>query len=536
MGPTPKLPRESLATICAGESSCAGESLRAGESGVRLPSNPGQEVTGIQLDSRLVQPGDLFAALPGHLTHGASFARQAIERGAVAILTDAEGVGFLSETEVPVVVLDNPRARLGWIAARLFGTNANGALPLMIGITGTNGKTTVAHLVDAGLRAAGLSTGLVGTLGVRVGSEEWATGRTTPEAPHLHAILSGMRQAGVDAVTMEVSSHALVEGRVNGLRFTVAGFTQLSQDHLDYHGSMEDYFAAKSLLFSPELADAGVVGVDDTWGRRLAQSASIPMWTWSTTGEQADWHLGTLTNRESEQGVGFGHQNLVILGPSGHHQVIRHRLPGDFNKANVICAYAILMRAGVTGEQAAKGISSVSVPGRMEVVDPDVGIIGVVDYAHTPDAIERVVSSVRRWIKGRIIVVVGAGGDRDREKRPLMGEAAARLSDYVIVTDDNPRSEDAALIRATVVDGAVQFVGAGRAAGTRVFDIGDRRQAIAAAVGLANEGDVVLVLGKGHEQGQEQAGVMTAFDDRVELRSALLALSAPAARDDRGAQ
>lgn len=455
-------------------------------------------VSGIELDSRQVEPGDLFAALPGRLTHGAAHAQQAIDRGAVAILTDAHGRDLLGAVTVPVLVVPDPRAVLGALAADVYGRPADGMQ--LLGVTGTNGKTTVSYLLEAGLRAAGHLTGVIGTIGVRIGDEVIASPRTTPEAVHTQALLAVMRERGVDAVSMEVSSIALCEGRVDGLRFAVAGFTNLSQDHLDYHGSMDAYFSAKAALFTPERAELAIIGIDSEWGRRLAATVSIPKQTWTTVpGQDADWRL-------EPSGEAW-----TVHGPHGEAQVLPIALRGAYNRANALCAYAMLRGAGVAPGLAAAGLASVSVPGRLEVVGIVDGVTGIVDYAHSPDAIARVIDAVREDCAGRIIVVLGAGGDRDREKRPLMGRAA-RLADEVIVTDDNPRSEDPAAIRRAVHEG-VQGVPA------RI--VPDRRTAIAEAVAQAAPGDTVLILGKGHEQGQEIAGVVHPFDDRDALRDAL---------------
>lgn len=463
-------------------------------------------VTGVELDSRLVEPGDLFAALPGHNVHGAAFVPAALARGAKALFTDQAGWTRLAQNvdvdEIPVVVVDRPRARLGEIAGRAYGDPASRLQTFAV--TGTNGKTTVTTMIDAGLRAAGRVTGLIGTVGVRIGDTWWSATRTTPESPHLHALLAYMCEAGVTDVAIEVSSHALCEGRVDGVRFDLAGFTQLTQDHLDYHGTMDAYFDAKASLFTPERAAHGVIGVDDDWGVRLASRASIPVQTWSIAGRAADWTL---------QHAG---ERVFVHGPGGERQEITVALPGDFNRANALLSYAMLRCAGIDRAAAARGIASVTVPGRMERVGEADGIVGIVDYAHSPDAIARVLDGIRPSVAGRVIVVIGAGGDRDREKRPLMGQAAAAAADLVIVTDDNPRSEDPGAIRDAVAHGALATA---RADSVRV--VPDRRAAISEAVAAARRGDAVVLLGKGHEQGQEVAGTMHPFDDRVELRAAL---------------
>lgn len=461
-------------------------------------------VSGVTLDSRTVLPGDLYAALPGHQTHGARFARAAVEAGAVAVLTDAEGARLCAGAGVPVLVVEGPRQVLGGIAARIYGQPAR-ALQ-MLGITGTNGKTTVASMIDSGLRAAGRTTGLIGTVGMRIAGQAYPGARTTPEATDLHAALAVMRERDVASVVMEVSSIAIEEWRIDGVRYDVAAFTNLSQDHLDYHGTMADYFEAKARLFTDDRAALGIIGVDDEWGRRLAEQARIPLQTWALLDPHADWHA------VREGGV------VAVVGPGGERQQLTVPLLGSFNIANAICAYAVLRAAGVPAYAAAEGIAAVEVPGRMQLVGARGGVRGIVDYAHSPDAIERVLRAAREEADGRLIAVLGAGGDRDRGKRPLMGDTAARLADVLVVTDDNPRSEDPHAIRLAIREGAEQVAPGGRA---EIHDVGDRGSAITVAVGLAEAGDVVLVLGKGHEQGQEAAGVVTPFDDAAVLRAAL---------------
>lgn len=466
------------------------------------------EIRGIELDSRWVQEGQLFAALPGHHRHGIHFAQQALQRGAAAILTDPLGSSLLHATgvDVPVLVVQDPRGALGSISARAYADPGRDLT--LLAVTGTNGKTTVAAMLHAGLRAAGRVSATIGTVGVQFQDRVFEATRTTPEAPHLHATLSALRRQGATVVSLEVSSHALSERRVDGLRFAVAAFTNLSQDHLDYHGSMEAYFAAKADLFTPQRADFAVIGIDDEWGRRLVARAQVPLATWSALGRPADYSL-----------VPKG-DCWMITGPAGDQQEVAVALPGTFNLANAVCAYAMLRRLGIPGDVIAEGLARVRVPGRMELIAGPVGIRGIVDYAHSPDAVARVIEALRGQESGRIIVVLGAGGDRDRGKRPLMGAAAARLADVLVVTDDNPRSEDPGSIRAAVLEGAMS-VTHGADGGGRILHIPDRAEAIAAAVGAAGPGDIVLVLGKGHERGQEVAGIVHPFDDRSVLARAL---------------
>ncbi len=464
-------------------------------------------VTGITSSSRSVVPGDLYVAPAGATTHGARFADQAVAAGAVAVLTDADGAALCrsAAVTVPVLVVPRPRAVVGGLAARVYGDPA--AALRLLGVTGTQGKTTTTRLAESALLAGGTKAAVVGTVGTRIDGVDVPSALTTPEAAELHALFAVMRERGVDACAMEVSSHALVMGRVDGVLFDVAAFTNLGRDHLDFHADMEDYFSAKAGLFAPDRARRALVNVDDPYGRRLAEQAGVPVRTFSARGAAADWQA--LDVRPVGTGSAF-----LARGPQGDQQV-EVLLPGDFNVANALCALAGLVEVGFDPAVVAAGLSRVTgVPGRLEPVEAGQRFLAVVDYAHKPDAVAAVLRSLRDRTPGRVILVIGAGGDRDRGKRPLMGEVAARLADVVVVTDDNPRSEDPATIRSEVLAGT-----AGGAAS--VHEVGDRREAIRLAVSLAAEGDCVLVAGKGHETGQEVAGAVTPFDDRTELRAAL---------------
>jgi len=460
---------------------------------LRIPVNPDTAkvpITGVSLDSRTVQPGDLFAALPGRHEHGISYVVQARAAGAVAVLTDDVGAGVLGD--LPALVVTHPRPRLGALASAIYGHPSHDMS--VIAVTGTNGKTTTTWMTQAALEAAGRSAAVIGTLGAWIAGTRYPLSRTTPEAPEVHALLAVMVERGVDCVVMEASSIAMVEGRLDGVDIDVALFTHLSQDHLDYHGSMEAYFEAKSMLF--DRAKRGIIGIDDEWGRVLARHCSLPYQTWSLTDGSADWHCDPSETSE---------MRTVIRGPHGVHCELVVPMPGTFNIANALCAVALADSVGVTPDVAAAGIETVSVPGRMQEVAQANGVRGIVDYAHTPDAIARALAAARSRAHGRVICVVGAGGDRDRSKRALMGQAASRSADVVFVTDDNPRSENPAEIRREVLAGAD--------GGADVREIGDRSDAIAAAVECARAGDVVIVLGKGHERGQEVNGVVVPFDD-----------------------
>ncbi|WP_425545797.1 UDP-N-acetylmuramoyl-L-alanyl-D-glutamate--2,6-diaminopimelate ligase [Aeromicrobium alkaliterrae] len=470
------------------------------------------EVTGISLGSHLVVPGDLFAALPGARAHGARFAADAAAAGAVAVLTDAEGAAEISRAPraegLPVVVLDDPRTQLGRLSAELYEHPTRAFTSL--GVTGTQGKTTSTYLAEA---AAGSPSAVVGTIGTRIAGQAVASSLTTPEAPALQALFAVMREEGVRTCAMEVSSHALVKHRVDGFAFDVAVFLNLGRDHLDFHADVDDYFAAKALLFTPEHARRGVVNLDDEHGRVLARTASVPVTTYSTEGRPADWRAVNVRSHR------LGSE-LQLVGPDGETVDVTVPLPGAFNVSNAVAVLVALAGEGRDLSQLATGLAaSPGVPGRMEHVEAGQDFTVVVDYAHKPDAVTAVLHALRPVTPGRLIVVLGAGGDRDAGKRPLMGAAAAELADVLVVTDDNPRSEDPARIRRAVLDGAV--------GPAETLEIGGRAEAIAHAVGIAQRGDTVVVAGKGHETGQEVDGVVHPFDDRDVVRSALAGIVAP---------
>ncbi|MDX6220255.1 MAG: UDP-N-acetylmuramoyl-L-alanyl-D-glutamate--2,6-diaminopimelate ligase [Frankiales bacterium] len=451
-------------------------------------------VTGCTHDSRAVQPGDLYAGLPGAHAHGADFAAQAVAAGAVAVLTDQAGAERVDG--VPVLVVDAPRSVLGEVASWVHGHPSQALL--VLGVTGTNGKTTTAFLLEAGLRAAGHRTGLLGTVVTRIGDEAVPSTRTTPEATDLHALFATMVEQDVTAVAMEVSSHALALGRVDGVRFDVAAFTNLSQDHLDFHADMEDYFRAKASLFTPARTDRGVVNGDDPFGQRLLADPLVPLVSFGTTG---DWVVRDVELRTDGSAFRLVGPDADVTGDV--------RLPGEFNVSNAAAAVVSLVQAGVPVTAAVDGVAGLpGVPGRMERVDEGQPFTALVDYAHTPEAVQTLLRSVREVTPGRVIVVLGCGGDRDRGKRPLMGRAAVEGADVAVLTSDNPRSEDPLAILAEMGQPEA------------VHEV-DRRKAIALAVAMARPGDAVVVAGKGHESGQEVDGVVTPFDDREVLREVL---------------
>jgi UDP-N-acetylmuramoyl-L-alanyl-D-glutamate--2,6-diaminopimelate ligase len=474
----------------------------AGLAGVPAqPSWASLEVTGVTLDSRSVQPGDLYAALPGSHVHGASFAPAAAAAGAVAVLSD-EPTGAL-----PTMVCEDPRAVLGELAAEVYGRPADALT--MLGVTGTDGKTTLTYLLEAGLAGAGLSTGVIGTVETRLAGDIVPSVRTTPEAPDVHALLAVARERGVQAVAMEVSSHALAQHRVDGVRYAAGVFTGLSQDHLDFHGSMDRYFAAKALLFAPARCSTAVICIDSRWGEALVERVRVPLVTYALDAA-ADWTA--IDIQADARGSRFR-----ALGPAGESVLAAVALPGSFNVANALGALATLVAIGLDPEVAAAGIAAATgVPGRLERVEAGQPYAALVDYAHTPDAVSRVLAALRPLTPGRLVIVLGAGGDRDPGKRPAMARAAFEGADTVILTSDNPRSEDPLAILDAMLAGLE-----GRSAAPVVEP--DRAAAIRLAATGLGAGDTLLVAGKGHETGQEIAGVVHPFDDRRVLREVMTA-------------
>ena len=460
---------------------------------------PAVPITGLAYSSRSVSPGALFFCVRGFTSDGHEFAADAIERGAVALVCERPlGLG------VPEVVVDDVRTVMGPVAARFHGDPTRTLR--VAGITGTNGKTTTAFLLREVLEAAGMQTGLLGTVRQVVGGAEEPVERTTPEAVDLQAAFRRMLDAGDRACVMEVSSHALELGRAAGIHFACRIFTNLTQDHLDFHGTMEDYYGAKRRLFDG--GGGAVVNLDDAYGRRLA--GQVDALTFGI--ESADADLRARGVRFDVAGASF-----VVDTPEGPLELTT-RLPGLFNVQNALAALGGARVLGVPRETARSALASAArVPGRFEPVEEgqDFGVL--VDYAHTPDSLENVLRAARELTDGRLHVVFGAGGDRDRGKRPLMGEVAARLADRVIVTSDNPRSEDPGAIVDAIMEGA------GSGAEREL----DRRRAIALALEDAGAGDVVVIAGKGHEQGQEfEAGRKEPFDDVTVAREALRARTA----------
>lgn len=455
------------------------------------------QISGVTQSASEVEPGDLFVALQGAKHHGIEFLDEAISKGAVAVLTDEKG----SNSKLPTLIVANPRAVIGQISALIYQDPS--ANMFTVGITGTNGKTTVTTLLHQIWQSAKWDSGLIGTVNTQINSEILPSTHTTPEAASLQALFATMRERHLRAVAMEVSSHALAQHRVVGSKFKVAGFTNLTQDHLDFHGDMESYFQAKASLFRYGLSDLAVVNIDDKYGQRLAKLVEIPMVSVSRLGS-ADWHYEEISN--------FSTMTMVkIRGPQGILIEGSTRLIGDYNLDNLLMAVAIAVISGVDPIEIAANLSSYTgAPGRLELVEVGQKFIAFVDYAHTPDAVTNVLKSARKLSNGRLIAVLGCGGDRDKGKRPLMGKALL-LSDYPIFTSDNPRSEEPeAILKEMTTD----LSHSGEV-------IVDRKVAIKRAVEIAKPGDVVAVLGKGHESGQEIAGTKYPFDDRKVLAEAI---------------
>ena len=499
-----------------------GELLRASGVPAEVRGDASAEIGDLAYDSRRVGPGTLFFCFPGERTDGHDFAMAAVEAGAAALVVERP-----LDLEVPQAQVEDARAAMAAIAAAFNGDPT--AELGVIGITGTNGKTTTAFLVRHLLESAGHQCGLLGTVQQVVGGQVEDVVRTTPEAIDLQRTFDRMLESGDEYCAMEVSSHALVLHRADAIHFAAKVFTNLSQDHLDFHADMEDYFEAKRLLFSSEggapivelEGGISVINLDDPYGQRLAADLSTGSGgdcvTYSAAGGAAD-----LTAR----GVAFDAKGsrFMCISPEGSFEV-ETPLPGDFNVANALAALGVAHALGLDLRQAGAALSSAEqVPGRFESIEEGQSFAVVVDYAHTPDSLENVLRAARRLAGGQLISVFGCGGDRDREKRPLMGRAGAELSDVAVVTSDNPRSEDPAAIIEQIE------AGIGDDAPAEVVVEQDRRAAIALALRRADQDDVVVIAGKGHEQGQEfEDGRKIPFDDREVAREELQRLAKAAA-------
>jgi len=476
----------------------------------RLVGTPPAEVSGVSADSRRVEPGQCFVAVPGFRQDARRFVREAVERGAVLVVTEGEP---LAGVPVAQVLVPSARAALARLAAAWYGHPSRRLT--VVGITGTNGKTTTSYLVDALLQARGLRTGVIGTIQYRIGADTRPAGQTTPEALELQAMLARMCAEGIRGVAMEVSSHALALSRVEGLTFDVAVFTNLTQDHLDFHGTLEEYRRAKRRLFellerSPKPGRTAVVNHDDPAGAEMVRGLRVPVLTFG---------LGPgAAVRATEWSSSLDGIRLAAATPRGPVEV-RSPLIGQHNVMNLLGAVGVGLALGLEPETIGRALARVdTVPGRFEQVRAGQPFLVVVDYAHTPDALARVLETARKLTPGRVGVVFGCGGDRDRGKRPLMGEIAARLADRVWVTSDNPRTEPPEAIIDEIMAGVRRAGGdSGRCA-----RLADRREAIRDALHWAQAGDTVVIAGKGHETYQIVGSAVLPFDDRDVARQILM--------------
>jgi len=457
-------------------------------------------ITGISQSSNNIEAGDIFIALPGEKTHGAKFASDAIKRGAKAILTDAAGAALI--TGIPVLITSNPRRSAGVLSAWFYSEPMRDLYS--VGITGTNGKTTVTTILHQIMSLAGRDSGLIGTIETRIGSEVLKSKRTTPESSELQSLAAVMRERHMRNLIMEVSSHAVALDRIRGSHFAVVGFTNLSQDHLDFHKTMDKYFEAKSALFTFEYADLAIINIDDSHGRKLQEITELPVITLSKINTDADWHYSNISSE-------YYGAHVAIRGSGGILIEGKVNLHGGYNYDNLLMAIAIAVESGIDPIDIASLLPKLrGASGRLESVALGQKFAAFVDYAHSPDAVARVLETARELSTGRVIGVLGCGGDRDRSKRSAMGRALDDGSDVAIFTSDNPRSERAEDILKEMTAGIKS-----------ASVISDRAQAIKSAVNEAQDGDLVIILGKGHETGQEIAGVLHPFDDRIELAKAI---------------
>ena len=465
------------------------------------------KISGVTHNDSEVQPGDLFIAMPGAKRHGAEFAAHAQKNGAVAFLTDAAGSDLIAGLvgEAPILVVANPRLIAGEIAALLYNDPMRDLN--CIAITGTNGKTTVTTLLHQIFTAAHRDSGLIGTVETRIGSEVLASQRTTPESTDLQSLAAVMRERHMRHLIIEASSHALQLHRLEGAHFAIAGFTNLTQDHLDFHGDMENYFAAKSALFKYEKADLALINIDDPYGKRLAESTELPVITLARFNEKANWRFIDIASATKSA-------QLKIRGSAGILIETTTTLRGSYNFDNLLMAIAIAVESGVDPIDIAAIVPHISgAAGRLEDVSVGQDFAAIVDYAHTPDAVTNILKSLREFTSGKIIAVLGCGGDRDAGKRAVMGKSLHDNADVSIFTSDNPRSEDPEAILQAMTSGV------SISEPSRV--ISDRAAAISYAVSIASAGDTVAVLGKGHEIGQEIKGQIFDFDDRLVLAQAI---------------
>jgi UDP-N-acetylmuramoyl-L-alanyl-D-glutamate--2,6-diaminopimelate ligase len=470
------------------------------------------QILGISMNTADLRPGDLFVAMPGLKTHGANFASRAIELGAAAIVTDAAGASIIEDVSVPLAILEKPRTHLGHLAAWVYG-NADEAMPTLFATTGTNGKTSTTYILDTILRQLGQVTGLTSTAERHIAGEVIVSRLTTPESTEMHSLISRMREKNVDSISIEVSAQALTQLRVDGLLFDVAGFTNLSHDHLDDYGDMQTYFNAKARLLQPEHSKRGVVCLDSSWGQQMLESANVPVVSISSDeSKNSDWRVVVLDETPSQT-------SFRVTAPSGEFLDSFVTIIGAHMAHNAGLAIAMICESGISFEsvkQAVAGGINAYLPGRTERVTGASGPDIFVDFGHSPDAFLNTLAAVRKVTAGKVIMLFGADGDRDASKRPAMAQVAARGCDILVVTDHHPRFEDAASIRATLVDCARD-----ERPELEIHEVSPPEAAIRKAVELAQPGDSILWAGPGHQDYRDIRGVRTPYSARQEARAAL---------------
>jgi UDP-N-acetylmuramoyl-L-alanyl-D-glutamate--2,6-diaminopimelate ligase len=470
------------------------------------------QIVGISMNTADLRPGDLFVAMPGQKTHGASFALRAQQLGATAIVTDSEGAALLEGIRVPVALLEKPRTRLGELAAWVYG-NSRELMPTLFATTGTNGKTSTTYILDTILRQLGQVTGLTSTAERHIAGEVIVSRLTTPESTEMHSLIARMREAKVDSISIEVSAQALTQLRVDGLIFDVAGFTNLSHDHLDDYGTMENYFDAKAKLLQPDHAKRAVVCLDSPWGEQMLEASKIPAVTISSEpSKKSDWKVRVLEETPSKT-------SFVVESPAGQTLETFVTIIGAHMAHNAALAIAMICESGISFELVERAVRSginAYLPGRTERVTGATGPDVYVDFGHSPDAFLNTLAAVRKVTAGKLIMVFGADGDRDASKRPAMAEVAARGCDLLVITDHHPRFEDPASIRKTLVD-AARFC----RPELQIIEVSPPEAAIREAVAHAQPGDSILWAGPGHQDYRDIRGVRTPYSARQEARDAL---------------
>jgi UDP-N-acetylmuramoyl-L-alanyl-D-glutamate--2,6-diaminopimelate ligase len=480
--------------------------------GLEYSATSNISLTGISMNTGDLRPGDLFVAMPGIKTHGANFIAKAQELGAVAVVTDSAGLQLVSEATVPVLVLEEPRKRLGELAAFVYG-NTPGNMPILFGTTGTNGKTSTSYLLEGLLRQLGRVTGLTSTAERHIAGEVIVSRLTTPESPEMQALLARMREKGVTDVAIEVSAQALTQLRVDGIHFDVAGFTNLSHDHFDDYAGFDEYLKAKARLFTKAKSNKAVICLDSSFGKDVAALSEVPVVTIASHADiEADWHV-EVTNELP------GKTEFELVGPNGEHLVSSVPILGAHMAANAGLAIVMAVTAGYDFDVIAKAIANgidAYLPGRTELVSPEGAPNVYVDFGHSPDAFLNTLAAVRKVTKGKVLMLFGADGDRDASKRPDMAKVAAAGCDILVITDHHPRFEDPASIREALVEAAKSF-----RPDLEIHEVSPPEAAIRLAVSLVKPGDAILWAGPGHQDYRDIEGVRTPYSARAEARAAL---------------